>query len=57
MKNLDEKELHCDNRIEQTLSPLIADVVAGAADGVGLKLAGPILLKLFDHLADGCRHR
>jgi hypothetical protein len=57
MKNLDEKARHRDDRIEQTLSPLRADVVAGAADGVRLKLAGPILLKLFDHMADGCRHR
>jgi hypothetical protein len=57
MTNLAVKELSGDNRIEQTLSPLIADVVVGAADGFGLKLVGPIVLKLFDHMADGPCHR
>jgi hypothetical protein len=56
MKNLDEKELYRDHRIAQTLSPQLADIAAGAADGIGLKLMGPILLKLFDHLTDGRRH-
>jgi hypothetical protein len=55
MKNLDEKELNGDNRMEQTLSPLVADVVAGAADGFGLKPVGRIVVKLFDHVADGPR--
>ncbi len=53
MKHLDEKELYRDHWIEQTLSPQIATVAAGTADGIGRKLTSPILLKLFDHLTDG----
>jgi hypothetical protein len=52
MKNLDEKELHRDDRIEQTLSPRMADIATGTADSIGLKLTRPILLKLFDHLTE-----
>jgi len=57
MKNLDEKELHRDHWIEQTLSPRMADIAAGTANGIGLKLTRPILLKLFDHLTDSRWHR
>ena len=54
VKNLDDKELHRDDRIKHALSPLIGEVMAGSADGVGFKLTGPILLKLSDDLSD-CR--
>jgi hypothetical protein len=54
VKNLDEKELHCDDRITHALSPRIGEVMAGSAEGFGVKLTGPILLKLFDDLRD-CR--
>jgi hypothetical protein len=57
MKTLDEKALTRDPPIKQPLSPLIAGGVAGALDGVDLKLAGPILLKRFPQMADGRRHR
>jgi hypothetical protein len=56
MEKLDEKELHRDHGIEQTLAPLMADIAAGIADGLGLKLTGPILLKLFAHLTDSRWH-
>jgi hypothetical protein len=56
VKNLDEKELHRDDGIKHALSPLIGDVMAGPADGVRFQLTGPILLKLFDDLANRCRH-
>jgi hypothetical protein len=57
VKNLDEKELHRDDRIEHALSPLIGHGMAGSPDGVGFKLTGPILLKLFDDLGNRCWHR
>jgi hypothetical protein len=34
----------------------VLDTTAGTADGLGLKLTGPILLKLFDHLTASRRH-
>jgi hypothetical protein len=57
VKNLDEQERPRDDRIKHALSPLIGEVMAGSADGFGLKLTGPILLKLFDDLGNRCRHR
>jgi hypothetical protein len=55
VKHLDEKALSRDGGIQPALSPVIGDVLAGVADGVGLKLTGPILLKLFDSRGDDCR--
>jgi hypothetical protein len=57
VKNLDEQELHRDDGIDQALSPLIGKVMAGSPNGVGFKLTGPILLKLFDGLGNCCWHR
>jgi hypothetical protein len=57
VKHLDKKERHRDDGIKHALSPLIGEVMAGSADGVGFKLTGPILLKLFDDLGNRCRHR
>jgi hypothetical protein len=57
VKNLDEQALHRDDGIEHAWSPLIGKVIAGSADGVGFKLTGPILLKLFDDLGNRCRQR
>jgi hypothetical protein len=57
VKNLDEKELHRDDGIEYALSPLIGHVMAGSPDGIGFKLTGPILLKLFDDLRNRCWHQ
>jgi hypothetical protein len=56
-KNLDEKQLGRGHRIECALPPPIGDTTTGRQDGVGLELACPILLKLFDRLRDRRRHR
>jgi hypothetical protein len=52
VKNLDEKELSRDDGLTQALSPWRGEVMAGAADGVGCKLTGPLLLKRFADLAN-----
>jgi hypothetical protein len=52
VKHLDENELSRDDGIKQALSPLIGNVMAGSADGVGFKLTGPILLQRFDDLGN-----
>ena len=52
VKPLDENELSRDDGIKQALSPLIGNVMAGSADGVGFKLTGPILLQRFDDLGN-----
>jgi hypothetical protein len=57
VKNLDEKQRGCRHRIERALPPSIGDTTTSRQDGVGLELACPILLKLFDHLGDRRRHR
>ena len=56
VKNLDEKQLDCGHRIERSLPPSIGQTTTSRHDGVGLELACPILLKLFDHLGDRRRH-
>ena len=57
VKKLDEQELHRDDGIAHALSPLLGTVIAGSADGVGFKLTGPSLLKLFDDMGNRGRHR
>ncbi len=55
--DLDEKQRCRGHGIETSVSPLIADVLAGRQDRVGLKLGGPILPELFHHLGEGGWHR
>ena len=52
MQNLDKKQLDRRHGIERALPPPIGDVTTGRHDGLGLKLAGPVLLKLFDDLGE-----
>jgi hypothetical protein len=54
VQDLDEKELHRDDRIKHAVSPLRGEVMAGSAEGFGFKLTGPSLLTLLDELSD-CR--
>src|SRR5215510_3682263 len=48
MQNLDKKQLDRGHGIECALPPSIGDATTGGQDGLGLQLAGPVLLKLFD---------
>src|SRR5215471_7286599 len=57
MQNLDKKQLNRCHGFERTLPPLIGDATAGRQDGLGLKLAGPVLLKLFHDLGECRCHR
>src|SRR5262245_56923342 len=56
VQNLHEKQLDCGHRIEHALPSSIGQTTTSRHDGVGLELACPILLKLFDHLGDRRRH-
>src|SRR5262249_45243458 len=56
MQNLDKKQLDRGHGIKRALPPSIGDVTTGRQDGIGLKLAGPVLLKLFDYLSECHRH-
>jgi hypothetical protein len=57
MKDLDKKQLDRRHRIKRVLPPPIGDATTGRPDGLGRKLVGPILLKLFDDLGDRCCHQ
>ena|SRR6266568_9197571 len=56
VQNLDKKQLDRRHRIERALPPPIGDATTGGQDGIGLKLACPVLLKLFDDLGECRRH-
>src|SRR6516165_2332799 len=56
MQNLDKKQLDRGHGIECALPPSIGDATTGGQDGLGLQLAGPVLLKLFDDLGECRRH-
>src|SRR5215470_12002988 len=56
MQNLDKKPLDRGHRIERTLPPPIGDATTGGQYGLGLQLACPVLLKLFDDLGERRRH-
>ncbi len=56
MQNLDKKQLDRRHGSERALPPPIGDAPTGRQAGLGLKLARPGLLKLFDDLGEGCRH-
>jgi hypothetical protein len=57
MQNLDKKQLDRGHGIECTLPPPIGGATTGRQDGLGLKLASPVLLKLFDDLGESRRYR
>ncbi len=56
MNDLDEKQLRRSHGVETALAPLIADIMTGLHDRVGLKLRGPLLLEPLHHLGEGRWH-
>jgi hypothetical protein len=56
MQKLDKKQLNRCHGIERTLPPLRGDATTCRQDGLGLKLACLVLLKLFHYLGECRRH-